>query len=354
MNVGIVTRYQPRDSTYAAIQLAGLARCMGNQASVYTTTPRRPVVHPAWDGRVVRDARFTDWAGPLDLVVWMDCPPADQLAWAVASGPGHRRRVAVLVASWEDSLSEIRTIYPGFAAVVAPSSALAAHLRECGTENLREIPWSPRLPVTCPRPVPDDRPISVHFPLCELQGREHDAAAVDLIERLLRVDMPVSIRASLDGRSGEVVRRLERRAKAHARLTLAKCNGFEETFIALGEHDLTALTTVSESFGMMALCSLHAGSPVIGPGAPPLDEFLVDGKNGALVAGEFREVQPGLVIPSLADQDAFEARLLAVLSDRAGLSGLRLSCTAGLEARAANFDELWAEFLSEERRDEWT
>jgi glycosyltransferase involved in cell wall biosynthesis len=342
VNVGVHTRYQPRESTYAAIQVADLARDCGNEVSVFTTTPRRPPVHARWDCRVVRDVPFTAWAASLDLIVWMDVPSAEQVTWAMRPRDGLGPRRTVLVADREHTRDMLRDVYPRFTHVVAPSLASATHLRAAGVDGVVSIPWSPRLPVTRRGPAPAD--VRLHFPLCTVQDRGQDPLVLDLVERLLRRAAPADVRVTMNGRSGEIVRRLERRAREYGRLTLGRCADFESLVLCLGEHDVTVLPVAGGSFGMVALCSLHAGVPVVTFDAVPVDEFVHDGRHGVLVRGT------GVDGVDTVDVDRFEDALSRLLDRGTRLAEMQSACTEGLAARVGEFERAWAVILSEADR----
>ena len=85
MKVGIYTRWQRRDSTYAAIQIADLMSLWQHEVTILTPTPKRPTVSNFWDSRVRQDSniRFTDWAAQLAVVIWTFWPTPGQLEWTL-------------------------------------------------------------------------------------------------------------------------------------------------------------------------------------------------------------------------------------------------------------------------------
>jgi glycosyltransferase involved in cell wall biosynthesis len=93
------------------------------------------------------------------------------------------------------------------------------------------------------------------------------------------------------------------------------------------------LASTAECFGMTALCSLHAGVPVMAFSAPPLDEFIEPGNNGIL-------------IPS-RDLTRFETALTQLTGQPDRLARLRLTCSAGLAERAHDFEQAWGTILFE-------
>jgi hypothetical protein len=344
MNVGICAPYQPRDATYAAIQVADLARRQGHEVSFLATTPPRPVVDARWDARVLRDVRFTEWSRPHDVVVWVGCPPAGQVDWFLGSGGGVARR-AVLVATWDDCGAAVVAVYPRFTRVVAPSAAATRYLIGAmpnRARNVVEVPWSPCLPLTAPTGRPPG-PLRLHVPLCEAQTRTSDAYAIFVVERLLRGDVPVQVVFSLNGRSGETVRRLRRRAHESSRLTVVRRNDFESLLLSLDAHDFTVVPAVGESFGMLALCSLHAGVPVFAFNVPPMDEVLAWG--GVLVPCVATGRPPGVAVPSAEDWDAFADELARLAADSAAADAPRGFVGHGLTDRRVQFEDAWTRLL---------
>jgi glycosyltransferase involved in cell wall biosynthesis len=322
MNVGIYTRWQRRDSTYAAIQVADLLG-QRHAVTIMTPTPRRPAVSGFWDGRVRHDVRFVDWAWPLDAVVWTACPRPEAVAWAAEAG-----KRTILVPAWDD-LDAIARAGPRFGRIMAPTYRWARLFDAMGARNVATCLWSPMLPVTLRTPAD---PVRVYVPPAERPGDMDDGLAVAVVEALLELDRSVLITVATDGCRGGVVRRLERLAKAEPRLTLARPEDYHRQVLRYGEHSLTLIVAAAEGFGMSALCSLHMGTPVVGFAAAPLAELAGPG-NSVLV-----DRRDGL--------DLLAA--LTPLAEGRGLAKLFAGCPHGLERRRAGFEAAWAEALATE------
>jgi glycosyltransferase involved in cell wall biosynthesis len=321
MNVGIYTRWQRRDSTYAAIQVADLLT-QRHAVTILTPTPRRPAVSGFWDGRVRHDVRFVDWAGPLDVVIWTACPRPEPVAWAAAAG-----KRTVLVPAWDD-LDAIVRAGPRFGRIMAPTYRWARFFAALGARNVVTCPWSPMLPVTLRAPAD---PVRVYVPPIERPGEADDGLVVEVVEALLELDRSVRATVAIDGRRGGVVRRIERRAKAEPRLTLARPEDYHRQVLRYGEHSLTLIPGGAEGFGMSALCSLHMGTPVVGFDTPPLAELAGPG-NSVLVE----------------DRDGIDllAALIPLVAG-VGLAKLFAGCSRGLGRRRAGFEAAWGEALAD-------
>jgi hypothetical protein len=332
MNVGIYARYQPRETTYAAIRVAQLARQFGNQVSFLATTPRRGLVHADWDDRVLRDVRFTDWAETLDTIIWLECPLIEQVLWSRRARKGRSRRRVILIASPHDSEVAIRQVYPAFDSVVAPSDELALGLLQgYGLKTVLAAPWSPGLPVTVRRGA--HGPLRLHFLLWEPPYPGSDVTALAIIGNLLAAQVDIAIHVTLNSRSGETVRYLGRHARADGRMTFSRGSDFETLLLAFGDHDLTVDVTPANVFGILPLCSLHAGTPTIVADGMVARAIIADGRYGACVpAGDPAEFLAAIdcivVCPDLLDR-------------------MREGCPAWLRQRARDFEGAWATLLSD-------
>jgi glycosyltransferase involved in cell wall biosynthesis len=318
MNVGIYTRWQRRDSTYAAIQIADLLSQWQHDVTILTPTPKKPAVSRFWDGRVRHDSqvRFTDWAAPLSLVIWLFCPHPSQPAWAK-----NANKRTVLIPDWAD-LREIDEGGPLFWRILAPTRCWTNFLTDRGAHNVVHCPWSPVLPIT---ERSHDGPVRVYVPPVDRPGDDDESVAVDVIEAMLSLDRAAQATISTDGRRSALAKRLERLAKVQPRLTLDRPADYQQQVLRYGEHSLTLLTTVVENFAMSALCSFHMGTPVIGFKAPALDE-VANIQNSVLVG--------------LSDRRGLLDALMALV-ERSGLSRLFTGCQVGLAQRRLAFEAAW-------------
>jgi glycosyltransferase involved in cell wall biosynthesis len=318
MNIGIYTRWQRRDSTYAAIQIADLLSQWRHEVTILTPTPTKPPVSSFWDGHVRHDSqvRFTEWAAPLALVIWLFCPHPGQPVWAK-----NANKRTVLVPDWAD-LSVISEVGPLFWRVLAPTRCWANLLADRGARNVVHCPWSPVLPIT---ERSHAGPVKVYVPPVDRPGEDDESTAVDIIEAVLSLNKSVQATISTDGRRSALAKRLERLAKAQPRLTLDRPADYHQQVLRYGEHSLTMLTTVVENFAMSALCSFHMGTPVVGFNAPSLDE-VANPQNSVLVA--------------LSDQRGLLDALMALI-EQPKLSRLFAGCQAGLAQRRLEFEAVW-------------
>jgi hypothetical protein len=323
MKVGIYARWQRRDTTYAAVQIAELMSLRQHEVTILTPTPTRPAVSGFWDHRVRHDAqvKFADWAAPLAAVIWMFWPQPAQVEWANKAG-----KRTILVPDWAD-MAAIGEVGPRFHRIMAATRRWAAMLRNEGV-RVAACPWSPMLPVTLRALT---RPVRVYVPPHDRPGDVDDALAVDIVEAMLDLDRDVQATISTDGHRGAVVKRLERLAKASRRLTLARPEDYHRQVLRFGEHSLTLLAPVVENMGMSALCSLHMGTPIIGLDVPPFDEIAA--------------ATNAIVVPARGDPlDFLESLMTLIQGPR--LAQLFDGCPGGLERRRAEFEHAWAMALA--------
>jgi hypothetical protein len=270
MRLGICTRWQRRDVTYAAIQLADLFSRWGHSVSILTITSSPALVSHYWDRKVLsgRNARFTDWASALDVVLWTSCPHRGQVVWTNKAG-----KQTVLLADPADG-DRITHVYPDFSQVLAPSRYAARMLAVAGLRNVIPCAWSPVLPPT--RKDRRDTELRVYVP----PAAGNDALAV--IEALLG-NYRFTASVSADGHCPAALRRFRRLAREYRdRLTILPREDYDRQLASYAEHDLTLLAVGQTALGMEALCSIHMGTPVLAYRVHPLDE-IVGGHAGDLV-----------------------------------------------------------------------
>jgi hypothetical protein len=324
MKVGIYTRWQRRDSTYAAIQIAELLTRWQHEVTILTPTPKKSVVSNFWDNQVRYDSqvRFTEWASPLAVVIWMFWPPSVQPEWA-----GKASKRAILVPDWAD-MQAVEAIGPLFWRIMAPTRRWARMFADTGVVNVVPCPWSPMLPITLRTHV---GPVRVYVPPGDRPIEGDDVLIIDVAEAMIELDRSVEITISIDGHRGTTVKRLERLAKAKPRLTLIRPEDYQRQIIRYTEHSLTLLPSLFESFGISALCSFHMGTPIISLDMPPLEE-MASSRNSVLVEHH-------------ADRlSLLEAALTLVEGPK--LAQLFAGCPVGLERRRNEFESAWASALA--------
>jgi glycosyltransferase involved in cell wall biosynthesis len=206
---------------------------------------------------------------------------------------------------------------------MVPARRWAGQLASLGIRNVVACPWSPMLPATRRSPA---GPFRLYVPPVLRPGGDDDTALA-VVEAVLARDRGALVAVSTCGRHHAAAKRLDRLARAEPRLTLDRPVDYHRHLLRYGEHSLTLLPAVPENFAMVALCSLHMGTPVVGLDAAPLGE-LANGENSVLVAG--REDLPDAVL-GLAGGPAL-ARLFA-------------GCPAGLARRRRDFEAAWAGVL---------
>lgn len=333
MNIGIYTRWQRRDSTYAAIQVADLVSQWQHDVTILTPTPTKPPVSSFWDGRVHHDSqvRFTDWAAPLSLVIWTFCPHPGQLLWAK-----NTNKRTILIPDWAD-LRAIDETGSAFWRIMAPTRGWMQRLRAGKTRNIVFCPWSPMLPITKRLP---DKTVRIYVPPIERAGDEDGDLAVDVVEAALTLDKLVQATISMNGCRSSVAKRLERLARVEPRLTLDRPADYHQQVLRYGEHSLTLLSTVMENFCMSALCSFHMGTPVVGFNVQSLDE-VANQRNSVLVDCEATGCAPGTTTTLVPNDRRNLLDAIMTLLDGQELSRLFAGCHTGLAQRRLEFEAAW-------------
>jgi glycosyltransferase involved in cell wall biosynthesis len=297
-----------------------------------------PPVSSFWDRRVYHDSqvKFTDWALPLSVVIWMFCPHPGQPKWAK-----NANKRTILVPDWTD-LHAIDEIGPMFGRIMAPTQCWTRLLVARGAHNVTFCPWSPMLPITERSPT---GPVQVYVPPVDRPGDEDDGLAIDVIEAMFALDHRAQATISADGRRGAVAKRLDRLARAEPRLTLDRPVDYHQQVLRFGEHSLTLLSSAIENFGMSALCSFHMGTPVVGFNIQSLDE-VASTQNSILVDCKATGCPPGRPALLVPDDRRNLLDALMTLLEEPALSRLFGGCQAGLARRRLEFESAWSSVVS--------
>ena len=109
--------------------------------------------------------------------------------------------------------------------------------------------------------------------------------------------------------------------------------------------DLTVWPTLFDGFCTVGVTSLALGTPVVSWHAPPMNEFLHDGVNAALVPCDHESNWLG-VIKVKPDYEEFEKTLRRLVRNEDNiLSRLRKQTADGFDRRRFDFESAWAAVL---------
>jgi hypothetical protein len=270
--IGICTRYQRHEATYAALRLAEWYESRGEDVSVFgIQSGFHPVSHK-WDRRVVVGDLFSEWAYPCRTIIWTTIPHPEQLVWVKQLGI---RTVALVF--WHELVHSDRQTLSMFDQLLCPRAACYSFLSAWGLKNIYSIGWD------CGYPIfrkPDDYKIeglNVLLPLWDGNARKTEMTILDVIDRCLVRESTCrfTVAYSSSTLKPTAQKRLDRMRRVYPdRLTLQKAIHPDDRPLLYSAHDLTLWPTHHENTCMTAHASYEMGTPVMGFTFPPTNEVL--------------------------------------------------------------------------------
>src|SRR4029077_3068891 len=132
---------------------------------------------------------------------------------------------------------------------------------------------------------------------------------------------------------------------AEGRVELVRNTSWEKHMLLYGRHDLTVWPSLIESTGMVGLCSLAMGTPVIAFDHPAIGEIIRNGKNGELVPCELKSNWLGVPYVE-SDYSAFGKQLIALINSFQRIIQMREWTSTGLKDRQEQFLHRFSKLLS--------
>lgn len=344
MQIGIYTRYQRRDPTYMAIQLAELISRRGGEVSVLSDTPNFIPVDPHWDRRTLRyrQTQFTQWARELDLLVWTHIPPTAQARWC------RKHDIAtVLLFPWDEFWHHDPQQMRAITRVVSPLRACGALLRDSyDMRNVTVIPWAASLPPLRRFPASRESPPrlpKVLFPLVSCQPLRMETSIVNMACCVARSGL-ASVEVMYDVVAGYCRRQLMRLHKSELPITVTRVRDELQQRIKYAEADLVVWGSLIETCGLTGLRSLTMGTPVVSFKRAPAEEFVVNGRNGFLVDAPFQQSELG--VPYIdTDYVNLTSGVLDLLRTPGLLLRLQQEANYNMTNRQTFFDDQWLQLL---------
>jgi hypothetical protein len=288
-----------------------------------------------------RGTKLVRWLRELD--VWIGVERSSPRVCAHCRGAGVKS-VVVALPDWlpGEPATRVRELAEADACAVY-GEATARVLEGEGLRNVVALPLALSAPLARARPTGAE--VVVYFNVGT--GGPVDRRQVRLVLETFRALLPrhsalhllVKLHPDARGSLGAI-------EPFHARMRVIDREVSNEQMRALlGEVDVTLFPSRFEGVGYPVLESLHAGVPVIATDAPPMNEIVVDERNGLLVrahdAGRYgaqtiRDVEP----------DHLAAQVERCARDRALLDRLKAGATAGRAEAAQAFRRAWQELIA--------
>lgn len=272
--IGICTRYNRHEATYAALRLADWYESRGEEVSLFTMSETPTPVSDKWDRRVIVDEFFSQWSPTCSTVLWTSLPHPEQVLWVKQCNSK-----AVALVLWHTLTREDRTALALFDRLLCPRAACHSFLRSWGIKNSVNVGWD------CGYPIfrkPDDYQIEglkVLLPLWDGNARRTEMTILDVVDRCLTRDdtCKFTIPYSSSSLNSAARRTLKQLAKKHEnRVALVPSVHPDTRPLLYSSHDLTLWPSHYENTCMTAHASYEMGTPVLGFSYTPTNECLDD------------------------------------------------------------------------------
>jgi glycosyltransferase involved in cell wall biosynthesis len=290
---------------------------------------------------VARGTRFVRWLAGLD--VWIGVERSAPRVCAHCRSAGIKT-VILALPDWlpADPATRVSEL-SGADLCVAYGAAAARVLETEGLRNVVSLPLAHSAPIAAARPTGDE--VVVYFNVGT--GGPVDRRQVRLVLETFRVLLPrhpslqllVKLHPDAHRSVGAV-------APIHARMRVIDREVSNEQMRALlSQVDVTLFPSRFEGVGYPVLESLHAGVPVIATDGPPMNEVVVDERNGLLVRARDAGRYGAQTIRDVAP-DHLAAQIERCASDRALLDRLKAGASAGRAEAAQAFRRGWQEVIA--------
>jgi len=343
MKVGLRIPYQRCDATFIAIQPAKVAQEMGFDVEIMSRDRPASVLLSGWDRLVLRNSKlsYEDWIKTgLGCLLYTEPSVMEEITSASAIGVK-----PYCLVCWNSITEAESKLMSSFTRLICPSRCVKELLVDkLKLSNAVACPWDPGVPITQDlRDVAEDN-VAVLWPI---ENGRSSLGFLDTFELFLRrcpfVWATVIYYSDL---SSAVVKDLRRLALSQSgRVELIKNPSWDKQQILYGHHDLTIWPTLTENVGLVGLCSIYMGTPVIAFDHPLVGEIVSDGKNGILVPCNLS--YNWLEVPCVdPDYSLFGDYLVQVVSDVELLTRLRRTTANGLQRRRKQFQSFWRGMFS--------
>jgi len=365
--VGIYTRYQKHDATFAAISLASYLRKIGVRVSLCARGWRASNVNPLWDNLLVtcnakahsraRDKKratvsaswsaWKMWCRSHTCIVWTEPPSEEELFFA-----RHAGLKTILWSSWEKVHDDYDWAINMVDAVLVPSYAQRDMFRRRFKlhENdsvLDVVPYVPDLPVTVKdhKSLPHDSPC-IFVSLFGSQLRRVNIGSISSLSRILRAcpraKLVVACSRGLSRAARYTLQYIYRTYTD--RVVLIPSCPWHTQMQLMAASQLTLWPAVFDGFGLIGITSLHMGTPVVAFDAPPFSEYLHNTQDSILVPSRVDRDGCGAARVT-ADYKRYEACVVEMIRKPDIIAGLTSNTAKHLNSLRSSFTSGWSRHL---------
>lgn len=343
MVLGICTRYNQHESSFAAIRLADAARDAAIDVSIYTMTERPMQLGSHWDYQLAKASQlpFTKWAETVTHVLWTTIPHFEQICWAKDHG-----KCTTILVNWHELTSFDVAVMAEADYLLCPSRACFDLLRTNSFHNVICLPWDAGLPLYNKHRGYTPEQLRLLLPLWDGNARRTELTVLNVLERSLRRYPHVHLTAVFNSSSicstgKRKLREMER--EFPDRVVCAKGVRPAQRPLLFQSHDLTVWPTHFESLCLVGIQSIEMGTPVIAFRFTPITEILTNVNGISVGCGETTN---DIGVPkAVPDYDLFDEILACALNDVDFIRHLQQQTQVGLPERRSIFTRQFSRIL---------
>lgn len=344
MRIGISTRYQHHEATYAALRLADLVKQLGHDVKLECGHQQPTKLGSAWDAQVEANTDFSTWLQSTDFVLWTHVPYRHELTYAKEQG-----KVTLILPMWRELLPTHRKVLQQAHSVICPHSACLQLVQRWSSVMSNLVLWDCGTPITQRRGLLTEGKISVLVAVFDQSLESLTSELLDQFVRILGVMPNVSFTlaySSSQARPASLRRLRGLHKRFGERFAVARGVGYRDRAMLYAKHDLTVWPAMSTDIGIVGLNSLAMGTPAVCWRVAPMAEVVPE------VAG-FRmpcDLLSSTLGATTADPDfcRFGLELQLLLSDPGRILLLQQSASSQAAERRRRFVDFWSKLLEDE------
>lgn len=345
MCVGIYTHYAHCDQAYLAVRLVSMLRAMGEPFDIYSDNSPGKLKLP-YDRSVKYrgNCKFTDWARKRTAIVWTHVPRVEQINYAA------RRGIKTIIAPMWQELS------PPFKKALKAADHVVAMSTECRDllvdvyklNHVAMVPFDTGLPITRKTKPVDPRKIRLFLPWFDRNARCATSQFLGslgyIMERMEEPHLTVAVNSS---RFGPAIAKFFQRLgeRTGGRVTLVRNVALIRRFNLYANADLTVWPAECDNYGLCALTSLAAGTPLLSLALSPHTDFLHQDVNAALVKTKVDYDDNG-VPHAVSDYERYAAALQELIAEPHHINMMQKKVSYNLPSRKEAFEGGWRKLLN--------
>ncbi len=315
--IGIITKYNKHESTFAAIAVAKYLRNMGREYCFVSYDGKPERIDSRYDNKIVVEP-FRVWLNKVKYAIWTS--PADAYFIREARKKGVR---SILYTSWDQIEPYDESVFEAFSQILMPTKQQVKCIREeFKLKNVSLLPYDCGLPIT-KKLNKTSSSTKLFLSLYGSQLKRIDLTIVYILSSIIRNNPHVSVTiACSTGLSLHTRKVLKRYSKEFGdKWNVKYRTEWANQEIEMINHDLVVWPARWDGFGVVGNTALSMGVPVLAWDVPPISEHLIAGRNAILVPCEKEKDWLGMPVVQ-PDYAGFAKILQAAVNDKAALQSL--------------------------------